>query len=118
MTLRLEVETGREDEVARYLAREALPAAFDRPGVLGAHFGVADRSGSALLTEEKKARGGGTLVPGWVVLIEGISAAAVEGAAEHALGTAALHDHGIVDPIERGVYRLECWRAKTAFTVG
>lgn len=118
MTWRFEATVSREDELRRYLAREALPAVVDRPGVLGVHFGVADRSGSEIVTEEKKVRASVTLVPGWVILLEGISVAAVEQAAEPALAVAALRGRGAADPIEQGVYRLESSRAKTAFTAG
>lgn len=115
MTWRFEAMSGQEDELRRYLAREALPAAVERPGVLGAHFGVADRTGSEIVTEEKKVRGSGTLVPGWVILVEGISAALVEAAAEPALAVTTLRGRGASDPIEIGIYRLETSRAKTAF---
>jgi len=118
MTWRFETVPGQEDKCQRYLAREALLAVVDRPGVVGAHFGIADRSGSEIGTEEKKARGGATLVPGWIILLEGISAAAVEKAAEPLLGVDALRTHGAVDSIERGVYRLECSSVKTAIAVG
>lgn len=118
MTWRFETMSGQEDECRRYLAREALPAVVDRPGTVGAHFGVADRSGSEIVTEEKKARGTATIVPGWIILVEGISAAALEQAAEPPLGVGALRAHGAANPIECGVYRLEYSRAKTAFAVG
>jgi len=118
MTGRLDALAGREDEFQRYLAREALPAVVDRPGVLGAHFGVADRSGSETVTEEKKARGGITLVPGWVILLEGVSTHAVKAAAEPQLSISALRDHGGSDPIDAGVYRLESSRSKTSFATG
>ena len=118
LTWRFETMPGQEDNCRRYLAREALPAVVDRPGTIGAHFGVADRSGSEIVTEEKKARGSATLVPGWIILLEGISPAALEKAAKPVLGLDALRSQGAVDPIERGVYRLEYSLAKTAFTVG
>jgi len=118
MTWRFETVPGQEDSCRRYLAREALLAAVDRPGMVGAHFGVVDRPGSEIVTEEKKARDSGTLVPGWIILLEGITSAALEKAAEPVLGVDALRTHGAADPIERGVYRLEYSRSKTAFTVG
>jgi len=118
LTIRLEASAGLEEKLRRYLTREALPAVADRPGILGAHFGIADRSESEIDTEEKRARGSATRVPGWVILLEGISAMAVEEAAEPALAIAALRGHGAANPIERGVYRLESSRAKTAFAAG
>ncbi len=115
MTWRLEAMSGREEALHRYLAREALPAVFDRVGVVGAHFGTADRSGSEVMTEERKARGSVTLVPGWVILVEGISGLSVGSAAEPELTPATLQGHGAIGQIERGLYRQELSRAKTAF---
>ena len=117
MTWRLEAAEEQEEVLRRYL-REALPVVFERPGVLGAHFGTADRSGSEIVTEERKARGTLTLVPGWVILIEGVSGIAVESAAEPELAPAALRGHGALDQTERGLYRLELSRVKTAFIAG
>ena len=56
LTARFESVAGQEERLARFLADEALPRAFDRPGVVGAHFGTADRSGSEIVTKERKAR--------------------------------------------------------------
>ena len=105
LTVRFESAAGQEERLARFLADEALPRAFDRPGVVGAHFGTADRSGSEIETMERKARGNLTLVPGWVVLLEGVSQEAVEAAAR---GLAALEERGAEGPLEQGTYRLEC----------
>lgn len=117
MTWRFETIPGQEDICRRYLTREALPSVVERPGTVGAHFGVADRPGSEIATEEKKARGSATLVPGWIILLEGISSTALEKASKPLLGFDALRSHGAVEPIERGVYRLEYALAKGAFSV-
>lgn len=113
LTVRFESVAGREEDLARFLADEALSRAFDRPGVVGAHFGTADRSGSDIVTAERKARGNLTLVPGWVVLLEGISSNALEKAALDALDRATLEAHGARQPLERGTYRLECCLSRT-----
>jgi len=118
MTWGLEAVQGREEPLQRYLRREALPSVFERAGVLGAHFGVADRSGSEIMTEERKARGTQTLVPALVILVEGIGAAALQAAVEPALGKTELRSHGAADDVLWGLYRLECSRTKTAFTAG
>jgi len=118
MTWGLEAAEGQEESLLRYLRREALPSVFERAGVLGAHFGVADRSGSEIMTEERKARGIHTLVPGLVILVEGISAAGLQAAVEPALGKADLQSHGAAGDVQWGLYRLECSRTKTAFTAG
>ena len=48
-----------------------LAALAGQPGVAGAHLLVADPQASALETAERKARGSATLVPRWIVLVEG-----------------------------------------------
>jgi hypothetical protein len=114
----LEACAGQEARLRRYLVEEALPAIFDAPGVLGAHFGMADRSGSNLMTEERKMRGTATAVPGWVVLVEGISPAAVAGAGELALAPEALASHGAIPQVTYAVYRLETSRTRTPSAAG
>lgn len=104
LTGRVEAIPGQEGRLAGFL-NEAVPKLFDQQGIVGAHFGVADRSGSEIPTAERKARGSATLVPGWIVLLEGLSQAAVEEAAGR---LAALEAHGAQGPMEQGTYRLEC----------
>ncbi len=104
LTVRVEAAPGQEETLGRIL-EGTLPKLFDQPGIVGAHFGVADRSGSEIVTAERKARGNVTLVPGWVVLLEGISPAAVEAAAR---GLAVVEDCAAQGSPEHGTYRLEC----------
>ena len=110
LTVRAEAIPGQEDRLTRVL-NEALPTLFDQPGIVGAHFGVADRSGSEIVTAERKARGNATLVPGWVILLEGVSQEAVERAAR---GLTALEERGAQGPLEQGTYRLECSLSREA----
>ena len=98
-----------EEGLGRFLADEALPKLFDRPGVGGVHFGVADRSGSEIVTTERKARGDLTHVPGWVILLEAVS---VSAAVETSPELAALEVHGVQGPPEQATYRLECSLAR------
>ena len=51
--------------------RDVLAALAREPGVAGAHLLVADAQASAIETVERKARGTATLVPRWIVLVEG-----------------------------------------------
>ncbi len=110
LTIRFDVALGREGDCRGYLAEDAVPATYRGVGVVGVHFGVTDQSVSAVDTEEKKIRGAVSCVPGWVVLGEGISAASLQRAAADALSDEALRGRGARDPIERGIYRLECSR--------
>jgi hypothetical protein len=114
----LEARADQETSLRHHLIEEALPAIFDAPGVLGAHFGTADRSGSDLMTEERKMRGTTTAVPGWVVLVEGISVAAAVGAGERVLDAEALVAHGATPMVTCAVYRLETSRTSTPSAVG
>jgi hypothetical protein len=100
------------------LIDEALPAIFDAPGVLGAHFGTADRSGSDLMTEERKMRGMATAIPGWIVLVEGIASAAVTAAGVQPFAPEVLASHGGVPQVTCAVYRLETSRARTPAEAG
>jgi len=81
--------------------------------VIAAHIGIADRAGSNLMTEERKMRGTATQVPGVIVLVEGISAAALEAAGERELAGAGLRAHGAIDPMQSAIYRLETDVAKS-----
>ena len=114
----LEVREGQEARLRHYLIDEALPAIFDAPGVLGAHFGTADRSGSDLMTEERKMRGMTTAIPGWIVLVEGIASAAVTAAGVQPFAPEVLASHGGVPQVTCAVYRLETSRARTPAEAG
>jgi hypothetical protein len=114
----LDVCAGQEARLRRYLIEEAVPAIFEAPGVLGAHFGTVDRSGSDLMTEERKMRGTATAIPGWIVLVEGISADAVATAGERVLTPGALVSHGAAPQVAHAVYRLETSRSRTPSAAG
>ncbi len=105
LTVTFDAIPGMEEGLGHFLADEALPKLFDRPGVVGAHFGVADRSGSEIATTERKARGDLTRVPGWVILLEAVS---VSAATEASRELDALEAHGAQGPLEQATYRLEC----------
>jgi hypothetical protein len=117
MTWRLEAAPEREEELVDYL-RDGLAAVLAQPGVVAAHVGVADRAGSDILTEERKMRGTATQVPGVIVLVEGISAAAVQRGGERDLAPAHLRAHGATDPIQTAIYRLETEVAKSGRGAG
>lgn len=48
-----------------------LPKLAGEPGIAGSRLLVADPEGSAIETVEKRARGAGTSIPRWIVLLEG-----------------------------------------------
>ncbi len=105
LTLRFDPQAGREDELERYLTSEALPGLAAIPEITGAHFIVADREASAVVPEERKGRP--TTVPNWIVMIEGVTLDAINGACAAPLGAEALHRHGCSESVERDTYNLQ-----------
>jgi hypothetical protein len=110
LTVRVDAACGREEIFSHFL-EVTLRKLFDEPGIVGAHFGVADRTGSAIVTAERKARGDATLVPGWVILLEGVSATVVDEAAQ---GLTALKEYTVPGTMEQSIYRLECALSRAA----
>ncbi len=119
MTWRFGVDQGCEETVRELLARQVLPGIVERPGVCGAHLCVADRGASSIETAEKKVRGDTTLIPDWVLMVEGGSEqAALEQACGAALPAGRLAGAGARPPIEQGLYQLQYTRLKTAHAPG
>ena len=79
------------------------------PGIAGAHLLVADPEGSAIETAEKRARGEATLIPRWIVLLEGWGD--IDTLVAFARGFAAdgLFDDASAHPVW-AVYRLQITR--------
>lgn len=94
---------------ARLCARlEALAAG---PGLAGAHLLVADAAGSAIETAEKRARADATLIPRWIVLLEGWGdLEPFTAAARRFVDDAAFDDASA--PPACGVYRLQNTRSR------
>ncbi len=105
LTLRFDPRDGGEDELDRYLTREALPRIADRADIVGAHLLVTDKPVSSVVTVER--RGRPTIVPNWIVVLEGISLGAVDGACDAHLSEESLHQHGCVGAVERDTYSLQ-----------
>jgi hypothetical protein len=110
LTLRFDVAAPAHAQVARLLRQQLLPVIVDLRGVAGVHLCRADEAGSAIETVEKAARDSATLIPHWVLMIEGISARAVEDAAKQL--TARLAQQPAVRDLEQAVYLLEYQRCK------
>lgn len=107
LAVRFDASPEKTDALRRYLVSEVVPGIAKEPGVAGAHCCRADRSASAIATAEKKIRATATLVPAWIILIEGVNRSFVEAA--RALGAAdhQLIAHGAIAPIDAGTYVLE-----------
>ena len=110
LTLRFDVAAPSEAKVARELRQQLLPVIVDLPGVAGVHLCRADEAGSAIETVEKAARDSATLIPHWILMVEGISARAVEDAAKQV--TAMLAQRPAVHDLRQDVYLLEYQRCK------
>jgi len=59
-------------------------------------------------------RGRPTIVPNWIVILEGISLEAVESACDGQLSDDTLHQHGCIGTVERGTYSLQLVVPKSA----
>jgi hypothetical protein len=105
LTLRFDPVAGSEEELARYLTQKALPRAAERPDIVGAHLLVADKSASTMVPAERQGRP--TIIPNWIVLIEGVSLDAVGGVGNVELADRALSAHGCAPGIERDSYSLQ-----------
>jgi len=115
LTLRFAVDAARRDALVDTLRRSILPPLVYRKGVVGIHVGLADEAASNIETTERKARANATLVPSWVVLVEGIGVPDAEGAAAPIV--AAVKAHGAT-ALEQATYRLEFTRLKTPWAAG
>ena len=91
--------------LARHLADVALPAIVETPEVVGAHYFVADMPASTYVSAERRDRP--TEVPGWIVMVEGVSVAGIQAAADRHLSEAALIGHGAIGPFARGTYQQQ-----------
>lgn len=105
LTQRFAVAAAEQDRVAARLADDVLPMIATRPGIAGAHLCLADEAVSSVATVESAARGTTTLVPTWIVLIEGVSAAHVRPAGEGI--TAALSRTALTVGLDTALYQLE-----------
>jgi hypothetical protein len=91
LTLRFDV--GAQDRAAAIeaLTTRALPPISLRRGIAGVHLCLADEAISNVETAEKKARADATLVPAWIVLVEGVDADVVRAAGDALAPALRLH---------------------------
>lgn len=103
-TVRFDVEPERDESLGHHL-RTKLPELISRPGVISAHWCVADDAASNVVTPERKGRP--TAVPRWSVLVEGIGPDILRDATAVVLPDAALAEAGAKGPLVRGTYVLQ-----------
>jgi hypothetical protein len=105
LTQRFAIAATERVPLATRLADDVLPAIAAQPGITGAHLCLADEAVSSVATVESMARGTPTLVPTWIVLIEGISAAHVRPGGEEI--AVALAGATLTVGLDTALYQLE-----------
>ena len=105
LTLRFDPQAGAEAALENYLVQQALPQLAQRADIVGAHLMVADKAASAITPVERQGRP--TLIPNWIVMIEGFTLPAVSHARVAMLSDALLAANGCADAIERDIYTLQ-----------
>lgn len=110
LTLRLDPRDGGEDELGQYLIHEALPRIAARADIVGAHLCVTDKPMSSVVTTER--RGRPTVVPNWIVILEGVTLEAVDNACDAELAEKLLHQHACAGPVQRDTYSLQILHPK------
>jgi hypothetical protein len=115
LTMRFDIAAAKRASATTALVGHILPPLSLRNGISGVHLCIADEAISKVETNEKKARADTTLVPTWIVLIEGNAVGDLR-AAEHAL-VPQLEQLGATAP-EIAVYALEFTRLKTPWSAG
>jgi hypothetical protein len=107
-TLQLGPRPGREEELRSWLTATALPTASEHPGVVAGHLLEGDEGVSAAgKGDEKKLLETPDALVRWVVLMEGVDAAAVEGTCRDQLTTEALIRRGAAEDVVLSFYRLQ-----------
>jgi hypothetical protein len=115
LTLRFAIDGAHRDSTIDALRRRLLPPLVYRKGIAGVHLCLADDAASSVETAEKRVRADATLVPSWIILIEGNAVPDVDAAADDLVPT--LMAHAAQAP-ERAIYRLEFTRLKTPWSAG
>jgi hypothetical protein len=114
LTLRLEAEDA--DGFFAATARDILAPLMATRGVCGVHLCQTDVGASSVETAEKKAREGGTGMPGWTLMVETARKEVAESVGETLLTEAALRACGSAGADTAGLYRLEYVRTKSSTT--
>ena len=104
LTLRFDPVNDAADGLERYLG-DAFAKLAAIPEIVGVHLLVADPSASTIVPVERKGRP--TIIPNWIIVMEGISIAALESACDAHLGPDALRAHGCAQEIARETFSLQ-----------
>lgn len=110
LTLRFDPAGGAADKLSRHLCDDAFPPLAAIPEIVGVHLLVADKSASTMVPVERKGRP--TIIPNWIVVLEGISIAALDSACDAHLAGESLRAHGCARGAERETYGLQLMVSK------
>jgi len=110
LTLRFEPADGAADKLDRYLG-DAFVKLAAIPEIAGVHLIVADPSASTIVPAERKGRP--TIIPNWIIVLEGISIAALDSACDAYLAGEMLRAHGCANAIDRETYGLQIMVSKS-----
>ncbi|THT97576.1 hypothetical protein E9531_15675 [Lampropedia puyangensis] len=104
-TLRLEAEPGKADAFDRAIVEQVLPGLLEQPHLCGVHYVVNDES----LTSGNSGNQRGRVItlPERIVLIEGISAAALTTLLSSRLAAQTWPPLGAKTTVQTGLYQLE-----------
>ena len=117
LTHRFDVAPTQRNAVANALIGHLLPPLAERKGIAGVHLCLADEAASKVETAEKKVRADTTLVPTWIVLVEGSAAADVLAAGELLASGLRSLSGGAVSASHTSVYQLEHTCCRTSLDV-
>jgi len=110
LTLRFEPADGAADKLDRYLG-DAFVKLAAIPEIAGVHLIIADPTASTIVPVERKGRP--TIIPNWIIVLEGISIAALDSACDAYLAPDMLRTHGCADAIDRETYSLQIMVSKS-----
>jgi hypothetical protein len=110
LTLRFDPADGAADRLNRFLVDDAFPRLAAIPEIVGVHLLVADKSASTMVPVERKGRP--TIVPNWIVVLEGISIAALDSACDAHLALEPLRAHGCAAAPARETYGIQLMVSK------
>ncbi len=110
LTLRFDPANDAADKLDRYLG-DAFVKLADIPEIVGVHLIVADPSASTIVPVERKGRP--TIIPNWVIVLEGISIATLETACDAHLAQETLRTHGCAGAVDRETYSLQIMVSKS-----
>jgi hypothetical protein len=106
-TLDVGPAAGGEDELRAWLVSTALPAAVERPGLVGAHLCESDAGVSVVRAAEKQLRDQPDSLARWIVLLEGLDPDTVSAAYADLLNPDALTRRGAAPDLAVATYRLQ-----------